>query len=153
MRLSPPHGFTSYTKIVHSHENRNICTRTVFCTDILWFEPDSRKIRVTIRWCHHIYTAIQFWCIYSTRIMRGLQIGVSLTLLLCLTLVHRALANVNGTKLTGVDKILPVKKVKLEFNATQAKMIEQRNKPKIDFLPQGTRPQSGKCHRQNTFYN
>jgi hypothetical protein len=80
--------------------------------------------------------------------MRGLQIGVSLTLLLCIW--HRALANnnvagaANSMQLSFVEKVLPVKKVKLVFNATQAKIIEHRNKPKIDFVPQGTRPQSGK---------
>jgi hypothetical protein len=84
-----------------------------------------------------------------------MQIGVSLTLLLCITLVHLALANNatapgdNGMQLSFVHKTLPVKKVKLVFNATQAKLIEQRNKPKLDFVPQGTKPQSGKCDLVN----
>ncbi|XP_065331644.1 brachyurin-like isoform X2 [Cloeon dipterum] len=73
---------------------------------------------------------------FSLAIMNRLSISVLIALVLC--------SQVGGQDqdFRFVRKFLPALREKLVYNASEYNLIEQKNKPKIDFLPNGTRPQS-----------
>ncbi|XP_059481753.1 brachyurin-like isoform X2 [Neocloeon triangulifer] len=71
---------------------------------------------------------------------RSIMVHLSISLVVALVLCQQVVGQ--EQKITFVNKILPVLKEKLVYNETEFKLLEQKNKPKIDFFPNGTRPQS-----------